>query len=79
MNNIFHMLQCLYGRSKVSVARHNSQSVDTRATMPPPTLNTLRPAAIGSPPLACWGRGRGWGFATRNVNRSDFVSRPQLR
>ena len=43
--------------------------VDTRATMPPPTQNTLRPAALSSPSLACWGRGRGMGFAARNVNR----------
>ncbi len=50
--------------------------VDPRATMPPPTQNTLRPAALSSPSLACWGRGRGMGFAARNVNRGDSVSRP---
>ena len=52
-------------------ASNLAKIVDTRATMPPPTQNTLRPAAISSPPLACWGRGRGWGFVARNVNRGD--------
>ena len=69
MNNISHMLQCLYGRSKVSVAHHTSQSVDTRATMPPLTQNTLRPTAFRSPSLFMGEGAGGWGFATRNVNR----------
>ena len=38
------------GARLVSPSRRQAKSVDTRATMPPPTQNTLRPAAIGSPP-----------------------------
>ena len=47
------------------------EPVDTRATMPPPTQNTLRPAAFNSPSLFMGEGAGGWGFVARNVNRGE--------
>ena len=43
-------------------------SVDTRATVPPPRQNTLRPAMFSSPSLTRRGVVRVVGFDTRYVN-----------
>ena len=45
---------------------HWTRLVDTRATMPPPTQITLRPAVDSSPSFFMGEGAGGWGFAARN-------------
>ena len=55
-----------------------SNTVDTRATMPPHTQNTLRPTAFCSPSLSMGEGAGGWGSAARNVNRGEpWRARPR--
>ena len=67
------------GTTLGSPARQSAQTADTHSAKQPPTQNTLRPAAFCSPSLFMGEGAGGWGSASRQDARPEFLFRLLLQ